>query len=169
MQTFNEIYAEEHSKAIHYARRFFSGAEGKNNDVADQIVTDAFVNLHATMKSGRQILTPTAWLCSAIQTLRADFIRRSLRGKRSGHRVSMPLLSDALAIDDRGFEAVDDADSFRFVWARLTEAERTIAKMVFMQGMHQTAVAKQLGVSRRTVERQVHQVRQRLRSLLSIP
>jgi len=169
MRAFDEIYAEEHPKAICYARNLFWGAKRKD-DEADQIVADAFFNLYLIMKSGHQILTPTAWLCTAIQKLHAELLRRSYRVKRGKHQAPLSLTYDTgLATDDPRFEAIDNIDLLRFAWTRLTEIERKITETVFMQGIPQNKAAKQLGVSRRTFERQVQRVRQRLRTLLSIP
>lgn len=166
MRTFDEVYAEEHPSAIRYAQKFFWGR--KEDDIADQIVADVFFDLHRAMESGLKLQTTAAWLRSAIQIKLADYLRHSLRKKRGGQQVSVSLSPSAgLAIDDPGFEAIDNADLIRVALASLTETEREIADMVFMQRMHQTSVAEHLGVSRRTVERQVHQVRQHLRTLLS--
>ena len=166
MRTFSEIYSAEHSQAIRYTQKFFW--DGRDADAADQIVADAFFDLHKAMEKGPKIRNPAAWLRTVIQFHRAEYLRRNLRVKRDGQHASVRLSSDAcLAIEDKEFEAIDTADLFQFIWKCLTEAEREIAEMVFMQEMNQTEVAQQLGVARRTVERRVHQVRQRLRTLLS--
>lgn len=168
MRTFNEIYGTEHPQAIRYTQKFFW--DNQDADAADQIVADAFFDLHKAMESGLKIKNPAAWLRSTIQLHRAEYLRRNLRVKRGGQHASVHLSSHAgLATEDQEFEAVDTADSFQFIWKCLTEAEQEIAEMVFMREMNQTEVAQQLGVARRTVERRVHRVRQRLRILLLSP
>lgn len=167
MRTFNEIYATEHPQAMRYTRKFFW--DNQDADAADQIVADAFFNLHKAMESGLEIKNPAAWLRSTIRLHRAEYLRRNLRVKRGGQQSTATRSANSVAIEDRGFEAIDTDDSFQFIWKRLTEAEQEIAEMVFMREMNQTVVAQQLGVARRTVERRVHQVRQRLRTLLLSP
>ena len=167
MRTFSEIYNTEHPQAIRYTQKFFW--DNQDADAADQIVADAFFDLHKAMESGLEIKNPAAWLRSTIQLHRAEYLRRNLRVKRGGQQPTATRSANGVAIEDKGFEAIDTADSFQFIWKCLTEAEQEIAEMVFMREMNQTVVAQQLGVARRTVERRVHQVRQRLRTLLLSP
>lgn len=168
MRTFSEIYDTEHPQAIRFIQKFFWNSQ--DVDAADQIVADAFFDLHKAMEKGHEIRNPAAWLCSVIRFHRAEYLRHNLRMKRDGQHASVRLSSNAgLAIEDKEFEAIDTADLFQFIWKCLTEAEQEIAEMVFMREMNQTEVAQQLGVARRTVERRVHQVRQRLRTLLLSP
>jgi len=169
MRTFSEIYDAEHPRAIRFTEKFFW--DSRDADAADQIVADAFFDLHKAMEGGLEIKNPAAWLHSTIRLRRAEYLRRNLRVKRDGQYTLMHLSSKntSLATEDKEFEAVDTVDLFRFTWKCLTEAEQKIAEMVFMREMNQTEVAQQLGVARRTVERRVHQVRQRLRTLLLSP
>ncbi len=165
MSVFDEIYATKYQEVC----RFTQNRCGLQYDIAEQIVSDAFFDLYRALKDDTKIENPVAWLHKTIRIRRAEFLRHELRVKRGGRHRQQKLLDQGvgLAIEDQGFEAVDTADTFQFVWKRLTETEQEIAEMVFMQELNQTEIAHQLGITLRTVERRISRVRNRLRTLLT--
>lgn len=168
MESFDKIYAASHAKMVRYARYRC----GLQRDTAEEVVADAFMDLHKALSDEIEIENPAAWLCATINMRNAEHHRHEHRVKRGGKFTKEAELIEAdfchdLAIDHPGFDAVDAADMLQSVWHRLTEAEQKIAALVFMQELNQTQVATQLGVSLRTVERRVSRVRNRLRTLLS--
>ena len=168
MEPFDEIYIAEHARAVRFARHRC----GLQRDIAEQIVTDAFMDLHRALENEVEIENPIAWLRATIHMRNAEHHRHEHRVKRGGKLTKQPELMEAdsypdLAVEHPEFDAVDAADLLQSVWHRLTGAEQKIATLVFMQELNQTQVATQLGVTLRTVERHVNQVRNRLRTLLS--
>lgn len=140
--------------------------------MAEQIVSDAFMDLHKALENNIEIKNPIAWLRATIHMRHAEHLRREHRIKRGGKLAKEPeLLEDRpdFAVKHPEFDAIDAADMLQSIWHRLTKAEQKIATMVFMQELNQTQVAIQLGVTLRTVERHVSRVRNRLRILLLSP
>ena len=165
MSLFNEIYAAEYLKAIRFARNRCN----LRDDMAEQIVSDTFLDLHKALGNEIEIENLTAWLRRTIQIRYAEFLRHKLRVKRGGRLQRHPLLlwGSDLAVEHPEFAAVDAADTLQSVWIHLTKAEQRIAEMVFMQELNQTEIADKLSITVRTVERRVNRVRNRLRILLS--
>lgn len=168
MIPFDEIYIAEHARAVRFARHRC----GLQRDIAEQIVTDAFMDLYKALENEVEIENPIAWLRATIHMRNAEHHRHEHRVKRGGKFTKQPELMEAdfysdLAVEHPGFDAIDAADSLQSIWHHLTEAEQKIATMVFMQEINQTQIATQLGITLRTVERRVNRVRNRLRTLLS--
>jgi len=165
MDIFDKIYVNKYQEVC----RFTRNRCGLQADIVEQIVSDAFFDLYKTLKDGAKIENPVAWLRKTIHIRRAEFLRHELRVKRGGRHRQQRLLvqGTGLAVEDPGFEAVDTADIFQFVWKRLTKTEQEIAEMVFMRELNQTEIAHQLDITLRTVERRVSRVRNRLRILLT--
>jgi len=164
MSKFNDIYADLHPRMI----RSTQARLNLQDDTTEQIVSDAFMDLHVALQKGTVINNPAGWLYTAIRIHYAKFLRTELRVKRGGRLQKLPLRSwiGYMAVDHPEFEAVDAADTWRALWTQLTETERQIASLVFMQEFTYVETADQLGVSVRTVERRAVHVRNRLRKLL---
>ena len=167
MATFDEIFAAEYSRAVRFAHRRC----GLPHDVAEQVASDAFVDLSQALQHGEVIENPVAWLRGSIHQQHANHVRHITRTKRGGELTRLPELFEDpnLAVDHHEFETVDAVDALQAVWHRLTEIEQKIAETVFMQELTHTQAADKLGISVRTVERRVHQIRTRLRTFLSSP
>lgn len=170
MESFDEIYTAEHDKAVRFARHRC----GLQRDIAEQVVTDAFMDLHKALENKIEIENPVAWLRATISMRNAEHHRHEHRVKRGGKFTKEPKLMESdcysdLAVNHPEFDAIDAADLLQSIWHRLTETEQKIATLVFMQELNQTQVAVQLGVTLRTVERRVSRVRNRLRTLLLLP
>jgi RNA polymerase sigma factor (sigma-70 family) len=167
MKSFNEIYAALYVNAVQFTRNRYN----LRDDTAEQIALDAFVDLHEALQKDTEIKNPEAWLRKRILIHHVEHVRYEHRKKRGGEFARHGLTTNHpdLAIEHPGFKAVDAADTIQSIWHRLTEAEQKIANMVFMQELNQRQIAVQLGVTLRTVERHVSQVRNRLRTLLLSP
>ena len=62
-------------------------------------------------------------------------------------------LADRLGIDDAAFEAIEDRESLRPLLEALPDRERRIIAMRFFQGMSQSQIAEELGISQMHVSR----------------
>ena len=167
MKSFDEIYAARYANAVQFARNRCN----LRDDTAEQIALDAFADLHKALQKDAEIKNLEAWLCKRILIHHVEHVRYEHRKKRGGEFTRHGLTANHpdLAIEHPEFKAVDAADTIQSIWHRLTKAEQKIAKMVFMQELNQREIAAQLGVTLRTVERHVSRVRNRLRTLLSLP
>lgn len=160
--TFDELYTTQYQTAMRHAEI----ACGLHDDHAEQIVSDAFFELHQALEKGLEIEHPAAIVCKQVRIQAALCVRRECRTRRGGGRTQYSLRSRDLCVEHTGFAEVDAKDTVEKAWVHLTEMERKIATLVFMQSYSQPEAAQQLGMSLRTVQRNVRQLRSKLRELL---
>jgi len=160
--TFDELYTTQYQTAMRHAEI----ACGLRDDHAEQIVSDALFELHRALEKGLEIEHPAAIVCKQVRIQAALRVRQECRTRRGGGRIQYSLRSKDLCVEHTGFAEVDAKDTVEKAWAQLSEMERKIATLVFMQSYSQPEAAKQLGMSLRTVQRNVRQLRSKLRELL---
>ena len=162
---FDKIYETQYQRMVCFARNCFN----LQHDEAEEIVTDAFLDLHRAQEKGIEIECPAAWIRVALRVNYAKFLRHKLRVKRGGRFQKHRLINADLLVEHREFDAIDITDMLQSVWDHLTEMDQKIATLIFMQEFSKLEVAKQLGIAERTVERRMNQIRKRLRVLLLSP
>jgi len=160
--TFDELYSTQYQTAMRHAEI----ACRLPNDRAEQVVTDAFFALHQALERGLEIEHPAAIVCKQVRTEAALYRRKACRVRRGGGRKEYGIRPKDLGVVHPGFAAVDAKDTVEKAWVHLTEMEKKIATLAFMQNYSQPEVARQLGMSLRTVQRNVRQLRSKLRELL---
>jgi len=160
--TFDELYTTQYRTAICHAEIVCR----LRDDYAEQIVLDAFFELHQALEKGLEIEHPAAIVCKQVRIQAALRVRRECRTRRGGERTQYSLRSKDLCVEHTGFAEVDAKDTVEKAWAQLSEMERKIATLVFMQSYSQPEAAGQLGMPLRTMQRNVRQLRSKLRELL---
>jgi len=162
MTTFDELYSAHYETV----RRHAEIACGLNDDQAEQLATDAFYDLHQALERGVEIEHPAALLCKQVRIRAALYARRECRVRRGGRLMKHDLKTNYLAVEHKGFESVDAKDTVEKLWVHLTEMEKKIATLAFMQDYTQREIAQMLEMPLRTVQRNVTKLRRKLRALL---
>ena len=106
---------------------------------------------------------PYRWLCRASDRVCLDLLR-----KNRNTRATLPLD----AVDEGGIAPGCDAEARRSAIASLAQLEpgdQELAIMLFVDGLSQGDAASELGLSRVTVNKRVHRLRERLRASLEGP
>lgn len=146
-EIFKNLYMTYSSSLFVYARRYV-----ENPEVREDIVCDVFARLW--LKGERFILnqdTALAFLKTSVRNACLNHIRsRNSANNFAAHQVSVPSYADspeAIYTLDEMYAMLYDAID------KLSEAEKAVFHESFMMGKKQAEIAKQLGVSTKTVER----------------
>jgi RNA polymerase sigma-70 factor (ECF subfamily) len=124
---------------------------------ADDAVQELLSTLLRRGEGYRDADSPYRWLCRAVDRACLDLLRR---GKRLRHAV------DIDALDPVGAGPGVDPEARLEVLqslAQLSEAQQSLAIMLFVDGLTQSEAAEELGVSRVTVNKRTQEIRAQLR------
>lgn len=146
------VYDDIHRLA-HFQRRGFKGGETLRTTA---LVHEAFLKVfgnHTREISNRQHLMRIMTL--AMRQIIVDHARRQLAEKRGGNAVHVELEEDHLADTLRDAEQILDVEQ---AISRLDETDSEMAELVaarFYAGLNTEEIAEMMGVSQRTVQRQI--------------
>lgn len=122
---------------------------------------DALQELCATLlrrgEGLREAQSKYRWLCRAADRTCLDLLRRGRHVRRAVPLDDIDPVGAAPGVDPEARWAALQA------LGELSEAEQTLAIMLFVDGMSQGEAADELGVSRVTVNKRAQQIRERLR------
>ncbi|MFT3842300.1 MAG: sigma-70 family RNA polymerase sigma factor [Myxococcaceae bacterium] len=154
-QELETLYRQYAPVLFRRARRLV-GRDAEAWDVVQQV----FERLMTSSEAFRREATPMTWLWRITTNVALNHLRgRSLRepdGKASAEEHSQ----------DDGIEA----RNLIAVWLKqLDEREATVATLLYVDGLTQEEVADVLGLSRKTIGREVEQLRQKAAALGALP
>ncbi len=151
-----EALYRQYAPVLYRRARRLVGREAEAWDVVQQV----FERLLQSSSEFRGEAQPMTWLWRITTNVALNAIRaRSLRepeGKQAPEQTA----------DDAGIEA----RNLISVWLeKLTEREATVATLLYVDGLTQEEVADVLGLSRKTIGREVEQLRVKAAALGALP
>jgi RNA polymerase sigma factor (sigma-70 family) len=167
--TFDEIYRQYRDRAINLALSRY----GLIYDDAEAIATDAFMLLKATMDKGKKVRNLDGWLRRQIAICAYDLLKRKDQIKRGGKgrlkSVNPCRRVTFLDIADRHncYVEFENTHDVALVLTQLTEENRRMVKLSYMEEINQETVARMFGISTRSLERRLRSLRKRLSRSLS--
>lgn len=152
--------------------RFFA-ARLRSMTAADDLVQDLYIRV-ASLEPGERVENPSAYLYRLASNLMLDRLRSD---RRAGARDSAWLQAERLEMGGEGVADEPSAEQSVAARQRLAQVARAISdlppktKRAFelhkLEGLTQEETARALGVSRKTVEKQISAALQRLVARLS--
>ncbi|GBC92655.1 ECF RNA polymerase sigma factor SigE [bacterium HR15] len=121
------------------ARRWFLQHERDANCIEDMI-QDVLLRLLRCQQ--RQQAVTRAYLHRVCQSVKNDYLRRR---KRKPATVSLEELGTEYAMDEMGYEQVEQRLMLEQALARLSERERLIVILHYLEGLSFSVIARQIG------------------------
>lgn len=160
--SFQKLHDKHYAATLRYAEITYN----IRDDLAEQIVNDAFLDLYRTLKRGIQVEFPISFLRNQVKIQIVNYMRSKCRLSHNG-LTKIKLSNANLCVKHNDFDAIDAKDAVDAVWTQLTKIEQKIATLIFMHDHTQREVATQFGLSLRTIERYVRRLKRKLRGLLT--
>jgi RNA polymerase sigma-70 factor (ECF subfamily) len=164
-ELFNIVYAQLRS----LAQLHFRGANGAAHTLQPTaLVHEAFLKIfgsRAPELTNREHLMATA--ASAMRTILVDRARRKRAKKRGENPDRVPLDAILVPYEDRAYSLIDLDDALKRLALTLSAQAARIVEMRFFGGLEHEAIAKALGISLSTVERDWRTARAWLRRELA--
>ncbi|MFG2006994.1 RNA polymerase sigma factor [Spirillospora sp. NPDC048911] len=155
-ERFEQLYQAHHDEVLRYAARR-AGPEHAA-DVAAETFTIAWRRLD-DMPEGAEL----PWLYVVARNLTANLGRRAARRGETAESFDSPL---AHPVEPEHSDAVDRREAALTALRRLSEADRTMIRLVGWEGLDRGQVATALGVSASAATVRLHRTRKRLHELL---
>lgn len=125
----------------------------RNPDLAEDALHDTWLRVHEQSKhEDAPIRKPGGYLVRMAMNIARDIQRRQSRNLPFDEINALMQLADSAPGPAQTIEARSQLDTVLKLLERMPERRREIIVLVHMEGMTQPEVAKQLGVSLRTVE-----------------
>lgn len=154
--SFERFFTLEHDRVL----RSIEGLVG-NHEVAVDATQDAFIKAHLHWQTVASCDSPVAWVRRTAINASRD-LQRSDRRRRD--REARTPVSDASHRTD-GPDHIDSDDAAHDLLRQLSDRQREVATMFYVDDRSVDHIASALGVSVGTVKSQLSEARQRLRRL----
>lgn len=127
---------------------------GRRQDEAEDLVQEAFVRLLTYIDKGEQVLEPEAFVARAALNLSVDRSRRErahLYERRAVEELALPALTPNPEEQAQSHQCLQQAQEL--LDAKLGERARRVFFLHCLEGLTYDEIAKQINMSRRTVEK----------------
>lgn len=153
---FEQFFTLEHDRVL----RSIEGLVG-NREIAVDATQDAFIKAHLHWKTVAACDSPVAWVRRTAINASRD-LQRSDRRRRD-REAKTPFSDVGNRID--GPDHIGSADAAHDLLRQLSDRQREVATMFYVDDRSVDDIAAALGVSAGTVKSQLSEARQRLRRL----
>jgi len=166
MLDFQTLYDRHYQALVYHAIHHYKLL----SDDAEQVATDALMDLYVALEAGQEIQNPSTVLYYQLR-LRVIDVYRSARARRRQLKLLRAKFTGYstrdIMYEHPGFAEVDARDAIEAIWSRLTPAQQELASHVYLHGLTQPEAAKKMKISLNTLEKRMISLRKRLRILLS--
>jgi RNA polymerase sigma factor (sigma-70 family) len=129
--------------------------KGRVRDEADDLIQEAFLRLHEYRKS-RQVLEPEAFLVRTVQNLSIDAHRlKARRGVEIAADEEVQRLIDPRPLPDEVLASHQRLQHLRAGFETLSPRTRDVVVLYKIEGLSQSQIAAQLGISISAVEKHI--------------
>ncbi len=158
---FEALFREYHSPLCGFAYRYV-----RSSDVAEELVQEVFLDLWERCEEGQQLISPKAYLFTAVRNAAASYLRHQGVAERFEPE-TVELFMRPEPLPDAELRSRELSAALERAIARLPERCRLVFTLSREQGLTYAEIAKVLAISAKTVENQMGRAYKALRKALA--